>query len=943
MLERASRIRLLVAALLMGLVTQGSPLTATAVATSAGGAVGGSHPVAAERPMPAPAGVTERSAFLVDTKPTSWPSRHDVTKPWVMHPAAQAMASAIVSNLPPRTAVRPLAPRSSAPKPATTGPTALKREVFGFANAGSLSDSSVGYTTWNFSLLSTVAYFGLHVNGSDGSLVTNDTGWSVWHSSGASGLINTAHANGVRVVLTVIYQDTTNGMCSALNNGSATANQLRAQLLGADGVNIDYEGVNLTCPDGIALRTKMTQFAQTMRSAGLGYLSMDTYASSAEDSGGFFDIASLSGSVDSFFVMDYGLETSNGPCPACISPTSPLQGSPTYVWNVMRSAAAYAPWAGQVILGFPYYGVKGCVAGPNPPANAPVTSRYGADAYATIVTYPSDPNISSWSPHRDAIDPSGQEPWASFFSGYANCWREEYWDDAVSLGHKYDVVNQYGMRGAGIFTLDYGGGASELWGVLQNRFALTPAAPGGVSACPGDGFATVAWETPNAPAPITGYTVTVSPGSATLTAPAGASSVTVPSLANGTSYTFSVRAGNAYGLGPASAPSNAVTPGPPPGSWPGRLHPLMPARILDTRIGLGYSTQVGSGATVSVPILGRGGIPSGGVSAVVLNLTAVDQTQSSFLTASASGACVLGFSNVNFVPGGPAANLTIVPVGPDGSISIFNHLGLVDVVADVFGWIGGASDTGADGHFVPVTPTRVLDTRVGSQGITTLTSGQTITVSILGQNGLPTHGVEAVALNLTATNTTQSTFLRVWPDGQATTETSNLNLGAGQTRANRVIVPVGANGKIDLYNLSGFTDAIIDVTGWFTDGTGGVSGGLYHGLVPVRALDTRIGLGGPQSPLGAGQWLTVAIAGQPGLPGSGISAVVVNLTVTNPSAPSYLEVNQSGQFTNTSDLNFVAGQTIPNLVVVPVDASGRVHILNWNGSTDVIVDVLGWF
>src|SRR5690349_370290 len=88
----------------------------------------------------------------------------------------------------------------------------------------------------------------------------------------------------------------------------------------------------------------MVQFAQTMRAAGLGYLSMDTYASSAEDPGGFFDIGSLAASVDSFFVMDYGLESSNGPCPTCMGPTSPLSGSPTYAWNVLRSAADYAPW-----------------------------------------------------------------------------------------------------------------------------------------------------------------------------------------------------------------------------------------------------------------------------------------------------------------------------------------------------------------------------------------------------------------------------------------------------------------------------------------------------------------------------------------------------------------------------------------------------------------------
>jgi hypothetical protein len=112
---------------------------------------------------------------------------------------------------------------------------------------------------------------------------------------------------------------------------------------------------------------------------------------------------------------------------------------------------------------------------------------------------------------------------------------------------------------------------------------------------------------------------------------------------------------------------------------------------------------------------------------------------------------------------------------------------------------------------------------------------------------------------------------------------------------------------------------------------------------PVRALDTRIGLGSPQSPLGAGRWLTVTIAGQPGLPASGISGVVINLTATNPSQNGFLEVNQSGQYTGTSDINFVAGQTIANLVVTPVDANGQVHVFNLTGTTDAIVDVLGWF
>jgi hypothetical protein len=398
-----------------------------------------------------------------------------------MDAAAAVVSRSTTRKLAPRVAVSPLRRRPSASghQAALAAPagTSVGREVFAFVNAGAVGDASVGYSTWNFGLLSTVAYFGLTVN-SDGSLVQSDTGWNVWHSSTASGLLNAAHANGVRVVISLVAHAQP-ALCSTLSPSSiqTTVTQTAAQLLGADGVNIDYEGANQTCTDGVSLRTKMDQLAQAFRARGLGYLSIDTYASSAEDSAGFFDIPTLAASVDSMFVMDYGLETSNGPCSTCMGATSPLgnDAQNAYPWNVTRSANDYQPWAAQTILGFPYYGVKSCVNGPNPPANAPVVSQYGADPYVTIKAYPSDPKIQSWSGvQRDALDPAGQEPWASFFSTYVSCWREEYWDDPTSLGHKYDLVNQDNFRGAGIFTLDYGGGAPELWNELASKFRVVP-------------------------------------------------------------------------------------------------------------------------------------------------------------------------------------------------------------------------------------------------------------------------------------------------------------------------------------------------------------------------------------------------------------------------------------------------------------------------------------
>jgi spore germination protein YaaH len=409
-----------------------------------------------------------------DSKPAPPAGGHDVTRPAVMSQVSDEVASAKVGALRPRGAVTPLRARAHA---ATAASSSLSREVMGFAKADSLGDSTVGYTTWNFNLLTDVAYFGIHVN-PDGTLVQNDSGWAVWQSSVASNFISAAHASGVRVLLTLMFlpasgQNAT--LCQGLDNGQTTITQAAAQLKGADGIDIDYEGSNITCPDNVSLRTKVVQFTQRVRAANLGYLVIDTYAGSAEDGGGFFDIPSLAATVDAMFVMAYGLESANGPCGLCMGPTSPLDGSaPNYTWNVTRAANGYAPWAAQSILGFPYYGVAGCTQ-PNPPANAPVLSpgaKYTASGYTVFSTLASNPSVSSLSEQRDAVDPSGQEMWGSYFNSdpTLNCWREAYWDDALSLGNKYNLVNQRGFRGAGIFTLDFGGGSPELWSELAQAF-----------------------------------------------------------------------------------------------------------------------------------------------------------------------------------------------------------------------------------------------------------------------------------------------------------------------------------------------------------------------------------------------------------------------------------------------------------------------------------------
>jgi hypothetical protein len=121
--------------------------------------------------------------------------------------------------------------------------------------------------------------------------------------------------------------------------------------------------------------------------------------------------------------------------------------------------------------------------------------------------------------------------------------------------------------------------------------------------------------------------------------------------------------------------------------------------------------------------------------------------------------------------------------------------------------------------------------------------------------------------------------------------------------------------------------------------------GGFASLAPSRLLDTRIGVGAPTAPVGAGGTVALQVTGRGGVPVSGVSAVVVNVTVTAPTSFGYVTAYGDGTARPTaSNLNFVAGQTVPNLVIAPVGTNGKVALYNGSGGTaHLIADVAGWF
>jgi hypothetical protein len=310
-----------------------------------------------------------------------------------------------------------------------------------------------------------------------------------------------------------------------------------------------------------------------------------------------------------------------------------------------------------------------------------------------------------------------------------------------------------------------------------------------------------------------------------------------------------------------------------------------------------------------------------------------------FLTVWPTGSTQPTASNLNWAAGEVRPNLVTVPVGTGGQVSLFAN-SPTDVVVDEEGYYAAPTGSSAGGY-VAVSPARITDTRAGSgqaNAGSTLAAGGTLSVQATGVGGVPATGVAAVVLNATVTNTTASSFLTVWPAGGTMPVVSNLNWVPGWTVPNRVIVPVGTGGKVSFYNKFGSTDLIVDVDGYYTDAT--ASGNLFVAQTPVRVIDTRL-QGGT---LGANASSTYQVSGFAGVPATGANAVEFNTTVTNTTASSFLTVYPGGSARPTaSDLNWVAGQTIPNLVQATLSSTGSVSFYNLTGSTDIVVDLFGYF
>lgn len=554
--------RLLVPVLSLAILTLGGPGTATAADPRAAtipplraeGAV--RLPNGKVLPLP-PAGATGPSEMA-----TAWAEHaHDAISftpgavPRALAPSSATLSSAGSGGVS-TTTLLALAPSTSADATLASDatlaalPNGLRKQVFGFLPYWMLSATDLQWMRYD--AVSTIAYFGVAAR-SDGTLVTSGSTWSGWNSSAMTDVINKAHARGDRVVLTITMMawDSTSANAQATLLGSSTyrarlVNNIIAQVKSrnVDGVNLDFE------PVATSQRDRYTSFVRQLKAALVAakvgsYLTVCTTAGAATWSTGY-DVAALgaSGAADGIFVMGYDYSWSGSGRAGGVAPMSS-----SYMLDVNESVNDFLSLTSgsKLIWGVPYYGRTWLTTSNT--LNSTTVS--GASGSSKAYYYTGAKSLAAT--YGRKWDSVGKVPWFVYRNSSGQ-WVEGYYDDTTSLGVKYDMINQRGLAGVGIWHLLMDQGVGDLWNLLANKFQADTVPPaGGITVLPpvtSDYSIPVTWRAVDVGSGVAGYTVQVrdraSSTWATWLAGTTATSATYPGVA-GHTYEFRMSATDKLG------------------------------------------------------------------------------------------------------------------------------------------------------------------------------------------------------------------------------------------------------------------------------------------------------------------------------------------------------------------------------------------------------------
>ena len=367
-----------------------------------------------------------------------------------------------------------------------------------------------------------------------------------------------------------------------------------------------------------------------------------------------------------------------------------------------------------------------------------------------------------------------------------------------------------------------------------------------------------------------------------------------------------------------------------------------PVRLADTRSSSG---AIASGNSRCFTVVNVGGIP-GDAGAVVLNVTAANQTTNGWLTVYPNGQSVPATSTLNFGQSEYAiANGTVMRVGTGGQVCV--NVGTVDstpgssqVILDATAYLPAASLSLMS--MLPA-PVRLADTRPTTGAIQT---GGSRCFPIAGIGGIPADAA-AVVLNVTAANYGAIGWLTAYPNGQPVPATSTVNFTPSQwAMANNAIMRIGAGGQVcinvgTVNSVPGSAQVILDATGYLT------AAGLQQMPMltsPQRVVDTRPTSGAIQT----GNSRCFTLAGLNGIPPTA-TGLVLNLTAVEYAAQGWLTAYPAGvTVPPTSTQNFDPSEfAIANGAIVGLNSSGQMcvsvgTINSVPGSSQAIIDVVGY-
>jgi hypothetical protein len=389
-----------------------------------------------------------------------------------------------------------------------------------------------------------------------------------------------------------------------------------------------------------------------------------------------------------------------------------------------------------------------------------------------------------------------------------------------------------------------------------------------------------------------------------------------------------------FAVDPAAA-NGVVAPAPvaQPAAVANGFEPLAPSRIVDTRVPLGTS-RINAQLARRIQVTGQGGVP-GSANAVLANVTVTDPAGSGYLTIWNCSADRPEVSTLNFSARETVANAATIPLDSGGALCAFSSSS-TDLIIDVSGYYS----SNGNGHYVPVVPQRLMDSREGLGTPQRLAGGQTVELPVVNVAGIPTSAT-AVALNVTGVSPSLDGFVTTYPCGSVP-ETSSLNPAAGHVRPNLVISPVSATGTVCFFTNVDI-DLLVDVVGY----TSSTAVAKLTPTTPFRFTDTRdmvrpeIHAGQAGTRLAAGQVLMIPMAGQRGIPANA-KAISANLTVVDATQAGFVTAWPCGTKPTVSNVNYEAGVPVANAAKLPLSSSGAICIFSLQPA-HVIIDVNGWW